>query len=405
MERRSSRDRDDDRGRDRDRSSSRDRDDDRGSRSRSREDERGGSRGASRGGFSYQRRSAEQVNKRASMGGKDFDVLFRDDIPSFKPNDGPNTVRILPPTWPNPDHYGLDLWVHYGIGPDNQAYLCLHKMKGEACPICEEHERARRAGEDEDYVKSLEPTRRVLMYLVDRDHEKDGVQAWAAPWTIDRDITKISVDRRTQDVLPIDDPDDGYDVEFERTGKGMTTKYVGVAIARRESPLGKAAWLDFAVENPLPDMLVYMDYDHIAKVLGGGGGHRTRAEKDGDARDRRDDRDSRSRDRDDDRRGSRDRDRDEDRSSRSSSSRREEPKLTWDDVHAMEGKELDALVEEEKLDLNPDKFDSDSELADAICKELGIEKPEREHRRRDETHKEDDAPGARLRRMRESRGD
>lgn len=414
--------RDDDRRRDREDRGSRDRDD-RGSRDRGgREEGRGGrdrDRGSSGSGFSYRRRTAEEMNKRSSMGGKDFDSYLRDDIKIWKPNDGANTIRILPPTWPDPTHYGYDIWVHYGVGPDNQAYLCLHKMKGEHCPICAERDRARKAGEDEQYVKDLEPTRRVLIYLIDREHEGEGVQAWAAPWTIDRDITKVSVDRKTNEVLPVDDPEEGFDVEFDRTGKGVGTKYVGVAVARRESSLGSKKWLEFAIDNPLPSVLEYHGADHIEKVFGGGGEHRSRREREeGDRDDKRDSRggsdrdssDSRSRGSDrgrDD--GGRGRDRDDREGDRGGSrergrSRDQEDELTWDGVHSMTTEELDALVESNpKLkDIDPNKADSDDELADWICEDLGIKK---ESGRRREEAKDEDSPRDRLRSMREGRRD
>lgn len=337
------------------------------SRGRGRDDSRSG-RG---GGFEYKKRDVAEAAKRASQGGKDFDVYVRSDVKTFSPNNGANTIRVLPPTWDVPKHYGIDIWVHYSVGPDSQSYLCLHKMKSEPCPICDELTRARRDREDEDYIKNLESTKRVLFYMVDRDNEKDGVQAWASPWTIDRDITKVSIDRKTGDVLPIDDPEDGYDVEFDRTGKGVGTKYVGLAISRRSSALGSNAWLDFAVDNPLPTILEYYSYDHIQKAFGGG----APAPRDGD-RDTRDSGGSRSdRDRPSEQRDDRDRgrpSREEPSRERGRSSREEPPALTWDSVHALEGTKLDDLIEAEKLKLDPNKFDSDEALADAICEDLGL---------------------------------
>lgn len=318
-------------------------------------------------GFSYQKRSAEDVNKRANQGGKDFDVYVRDDIKTFSPNNGPNEIRIVPPTWDDPKHYGVDIWVHYGVGPDSQSYLCLHKMKAEPCPVCDELQRARRDREDEDYIKNLEPTKRVLFYMIDRANESDGVVAWASPWTIDRDITKISVDRKTGDVLPIDDPQDGYDVEFDRTGKGVGTKYVGLAISRRQSSLGKDAWLQFAIDNPLTSILEYYSYEHIQKAFGGG----PPARRDEPARDSRDS--GKDRDRKDVERSGRDSGRPE-REGRGGR-RQEKPVHTWESVHKLEGEKLDALIEDEKLDLDPNKFDNDESLADAICEDLRLDKP------------------------------
>ncbi len=370
--------------------------DSRGSRDRGGRDEgRGGGRGDS--GFSYKRRASEDAQRRASESTREFDSFLADHIKTFKPNDGYNTIRILPPTWDDPKHYGIDLFVHYGVGPDEQAYLCLHKMKGEPCPICEERDRARRAGESEEYVKDLDYTRRTLFYLIDRDHEKDGVMAWAAPFSkIDQAIVKVSIDRQTGEALPIDDPDEGYDIEFDKGGKGIGTQYTGVAIARRESPLGKREWLDFAVKNPLPSILEYHSYEHIQKVFGGGGAHTTRSS--------RDDRDA-PRDAPRGRETSRDdppaRD---DRDSRRGG--REEPrgpKYTWEGIHSMTGSELDALVEEEKLDIDPNKAETDDELADWICEDLGVTKEE--SRRGRDAAPQDDDPRERLRSMREGRRD
>jgi len=89
--------------------------------------------------FHYQPRTPEQVRERAqrSIGGRDS--YFNSDIQFFTAREGDNNVRILPPP-PDADwgHYGVGIVVHYGIGPDQGAYLCLDRMKSEPCPICEE---------------------------------------------------------------------------------------------------------------------------------------------------------------------------------------------------------------------------------------------------------------------------
>lgn len=418
MERRSSREssrdsrgRDDDdrggrRGRDRDdddRSTRRDRDDDdRGSRrSRDEDDDRGG-RSRRGGGYQYQERSRESHDKRAA-GNKDFDVYVKDHIKLWTPKDGDNCIRILPPTWDNPEHYGVDLHVHYGIGPDRQSYLCLSKHKDEPCCVCDERNEAKRDG-DEDYAKELRPVPRVLVYLVDRNNEKEGVQAWAMPSGFDQDVVKVSVDRRTNAVLPIDHPEEGFDVEFEKTGKGINTKYKGIAISRRSSPLGKDAWLDFAVDNPLPDQLVFYPNEHIAKVFGGAGSKPSRRDDDdrGSRRSRDDDddpRDSRGRGRgdDDDDRGSRRRSDLEDEAEPRRAARDRKPKdPTFEDVMAMDGDELEALVKDKDLYIKVNRAESDEELAEWICEDLGLKPAPKKER-------EDDGE-SRLARMRRERG-
>lgn len=370
MERRSRRgDDDEDRG---SRRSGRDRDsEDRGSSSR-----RGGSRR-----FEYHQRSADDVKKRESMSNSRFDQYTKDGVTAWKVNDKDNTIRILPPTWDEPTHYGYDVWLHYGVGPDEQTYLCLNKMKGEPCPICEEHAKARKDG-DEEYARQLAPGRRVMVYIVDRDNEKAGVQVWGMPASLDQAITKISTDRRSGEVFPLDSPEDGFDVMFEKTGTGIGTKYVGAALDRRPSPLGKDAWLDYAVDNPLPSVLQYYSYEHIAEQFGGGSRQRdTRGGGDDDRKQR----DSgRGRDRDSGRR-----------------SQRDEEALSWDSVHSMSGKELEALVDDKRLNIAPDAAEDDDELADWICEALGISKPSTGRRRVvDDDDDAEESPSEKLRKMR-----
>lgn len=366
------------------------RDDDRGGRRGRDDDDRGGRRG---GRFEYRQRDASSARKRAESSGKDFDRYLQDVADAYAVNDGDNVVRILPPTWDDAEHYGHDIYVHYEIGPDKGTYLCLNKMKGEKCPICEERKRAQNEG-DEEYAKKLEPKKRVLVYVIDRNKEKEGIKVWAMPWTLDRDIVKVSVDKRTGEVLPIDHPDDGYDVMFERTGKGPRTEYVGVSIDRKSSPLDNDKALDFAQEHPLPSLLKFYPYDHIASVFDGGSppaGGRDRRRDDDDDDDRRGSGSSRSdrggRDR-DDRGAGRRGDGDDRRDKRSSA---QEDEHTWESIHEMNYDELCDLVDSQKLDIDPDKAKTDEDLADWICEEMKIDQPRKRSRDDDDDDGRSDA--------------
>lgn len=371
------------------------RDDDRrgASRGRDRDDDRGSRRGSSGSSksFEYQGRSSEDVRERANKGANDFDKILKDGVKMFKPNDGDNRIRILPPTWKGAKHFGHDIYVHYGVGADRGSYLCLHKMKGEPDPINEERERAR-ADDDEKYAKELDAKRRVLVYLIDRDHPKEGVQAWAMPWTVDRDIVKVTQDKETREVLPIDHPEDGYDVEFEKQGSKERTEYLAVSIARRSSKLGDSAWLDFAMDNPLPEQLNYYDYEHIAKAFKGSSTHKDSRSDERGSRDRDDDRGSRG-------------GRDDDPRESSSSRDRDQPTdaLTFESIHKMTSSELEDLVEQEKLDIDPSEAKDDDDLADWICEEMKLKKEETATRRR-VTESNETATSDRLRRMRDERG-
>lgn len=375
---------------------------DRSSRSRGSE-ERGGRSSGGRN-FSYQRRDADTYKKRSEGGKSQFDSYIRDNVKMFKPKNGDNVIRILPPTWDNPEHFGLDLWVHYNVGPDNQAYLCAHKMKGEQCPICDERAKALE-NNDSEYADQLKPTKRVAVWMIDRNDEKEGPILWTMPWTIDRDICKLVVDKRTGEVLPIDHPEEGYDIEFERKGQQQRTEYIGIAIARRSSDLGDDKWLDYIEKNPITDLVQYFDYDHIMRAFAGGG----KPKKGGDDDDhKKEDRGSsrRSSSRDDD-------DKKPEREERGGRSRREEPKHDWDSIHKMTWDDMCDLVEAQDLKIKPDEAKDEDDLADWICEEMKIEKaaPARRSSSRDddddkpkeEPKKEESSARNRLRSMREGR--
>lgn len=226
-----------------------------------------------RDAFRYRPRNREQVRKRAQQKGGMFDPIFKDQFAVLRVKEGTYQLRLLPPTWPDPEHYGFDIYVHYSVGPDQQSYLCLDKMKGERCPVCEERRRLEKAGET-DAVKELTPTKRVVVYVVDRDQENEGPLLYSMPWTQDRDLAALSEDQQTREILCVDDPEEGYDVVFTRQGSGIKTKYVGLKIARKSTPLSSDQreqddWLDFVVENPVPDTLNFYDAEYIKNVFAG----------------------------------------------------------------------------------------------------------------------------------------
>lgn len=75
-------------------------------------------------GFQYKPRTADQVKGRATRKSSRYDSIFKQGFDSYRPKQGDNLIRYLPPTWDDADHYGYTAFVHRGIGPDNATYLC-----------------------------------------------------------------------------------------------------------------------------------------------------------------------------------------------------------------------------------------------------------------------------------------
>jgi len=241
-----------------------------------------------RPGFVYRKRDPKVVKERAEQQGGNFDSIFKNGVDRFTPAQGSNQIRILPPTWEDHEHYGYDVWVHRDVGADNATYLCLQKMKGKRCPICEAEKELREDG-DKDDADKIKAKKSTLVYILERDSKVDTPQVWQMSWTMDKDIAALCQNPKTGKVLVIDHPDHGYDVMFNRTGQKLRTRYSGIAIDRDESPIEESSKaqreiLEFITENPLPSVLNYYSAEHLETVLSG-----TTKDKDDDMADDDDD--------------------------------------------------------------------------------------------------------------------
>lgn len=217
--------------------------------------------------FTYKPRSATAWKARQDQTAYDNQDFIKSQFTRYKTKPGDNWVRILPPTWADPVHYGLDVFVHFGIGPDRASVLCPFKHGRGPCPVCEAVQQAERDG-DKDLASEYRVSKRVLAWIVDRHDEAKGAQLFNMSWTLDRDISKVSTDPRTGEVYQIDDPENGYDISFDRTGEKMTTKYVGIQTSKRPVAID-TSFVDFVVANPVPTTLLWRDYAEIKKLLSG----------------------------------------------------------------------------------------------------------------------------------------
>lgn len=225
-------------------------------------------------GFVYKPRTVDQVKGRASRKNSKFDSIFKQGFDTYRPKQGDNLFRYLPPSWDDADHYGYTAHVHRNIGPDNSTYLCPRKMLNKPCPVCEAAKEAKDAGEA-DEAKELGTSERIVSFVLDRDgDDPEKPLLYDQSWTQDRDIVSLCVNERTGEILMVDHPDKGFDVTIKRTGTGMRTKYYGYAIARDDSPIHddekvQDEILDYVKSNQVPDTFQFYDYEYLKGVLSG----------------------------------------------------------------------------------------------------------------------------------------
>jgi len=215
-------------------------------------------------------RTSEDISRKASEGTRDYDSIFKSGIPIFKAKEGENCIRILPSTWDEPD-WDYIIYFHRNVGPDEVTYLCLDKMKGEPCPVCE----AQRGAADKEEADALRVSKGAICWIIDRDDERTGPQIWQMPFAkVRNEIYARSTDKKTRAPILVDDPEEGFDIVFNRVGTTINTDYKAVEIVRDPSPIHEDQklqdkWLDYITENPLPSVLHFYEAEHIEKVLFG----------------------------------------------------------------------------------------------------------------------------------------
>lgn len=244
-----------------------------------------------KGRFVYRggNRTTEEVVRKSKQSGGMFDSWLISDVNMYKPSQGECSIRIMPASWDKSldEKWGVGweiaVWMHYNVGPDNNAYLCLAKMLEEPCPVCE----ARAAATDEDEAYALKVGYRALSWVIDRDNEKAGPLIFSMPLTLFKEVNARSVDKKSNAVIQVDNPEDGYDVTFTREGEKLRTKYTAVEVARDPTPLSENQklfdrWLEYIQGFPLPDVLVFYPPEHIEKVLFGQGRAKKKDDEDED---------------------------------------------------------------------------------------------------------------------------
>ena len=202
----------------------------------------------------------------------DTKALEKAEITEWRPKEGKNFVQFLPANDPENKHsIGMSLWFHRNVGPNNDTYLCLKKMFGKACPICEEFQKRRNESwEDIRHLSIGKYPSAWLFLLVDVTSEETidvGVQSYVACKTVRDEVINV-VDPRTGEprFLP-NDPEEGRVFCFTRVGMSKeTTKYSHFGYMDDREDLGKD-WYEGLPK--FEDLLYVPTYDEVKEAFVG----------------------------------------------------------------------------------------------------------------------------------------
>lgn len=231
---------------------------------------------------SYTPPTLDRVQSRNQREARPDPMWNSEDLTFFTPQEGRNRIRILPPFWGNgseQEFWSFQIDIHFGIGPDDISYVCPERQKGipghkrEKCPVCAEATNLHNNGQQEE-ARQFWPRARRAMWVIDRQDEEAGPKLWTCAKTLDDNIADIAAHPDNNGVLNLCDSNDGFDVLFQREGTGIRTRYTGVTIARKESPLCGdpdlgLEWVEYAEANPIPKLINIYPAEHIQKVFSG----------------------------------------------------------------------------------------------------------------------------------------
>ena len=202
----------------------------------------------------------DEAKGKKYSGGAPRQGYIRNDVAMYIPAVGQqgektlNQVRIVQPLEiKDLKYYGFDVHFHRDVGIDNAMYLCLKRMFGKACPICE-LQTSELWDSDPDIAKKYYPDWRVLMWVLDlkeEDEEKLGqVLLWSCPRSLAEEILGQSHKPGTGVYLDVSHPTKGRAVFFSRSGKGIQTEYTSVQVDDEELELS---------EDLLDQMLTFLE--------------------------------------------------------------------------------------------------------------------------------------------------
>lgn len=161
----------------------------------------------------------------------------------WKPEEGTNTVRLLPPKIGQ--KMFMKVWQHFVELPGKKFSVnCPRMMLNKSCPICSKADELKATGlaADRDAAYSLFARQRIFANVIDRDAEDKGPQTWG----FGKKIYEQLINLRKNPKIGGDfaNPEKGYDLIVERKGKTKNDTEYAVHCAREANALGDFQWIE-----------------------------------------------------------------------------------------------------------------------------------------------------------------
>jgi hypothetical protein len=181
----------------------------------------------------------------------------------FKPKEGKNVVRILPP-WSDNGLWYKEATLHYGLKNEEgkeRGYPCL-KMFDKDCPICEKREELL-AGSKEDKKVGEKLRARTKFYTNVLIPATGKVMIWGFSQKTLGTLLSYCGD---PDYGDISSPEEGFDVIINRTGTGKLDTRYDIRVRPKSSAIDEdSKWADLLKD--LDTVVTEVDEGDLEEIL------------------------------------------------------------------------------------------------------------------------------------------
>jgi hypothetical protein len=167
-------------------------------------------------------------------------------------------------------YYEKTYFVHRGVGPEEQAFVCPRRNFDQKCPICEHRAKLNRDPKaDKESVKALEPKQRQIFNIIDLSDLEKGVQLF--------DISYHLFGKKLDDKVENGDdgeydqffhPDEGFSLKLgvnEKSFNGRSFNEVGdIDFKPYKEPIAEEL---LASAADLDKLLIPVEYEKLKKLF------------------------------------------------------------------------------------------------------------------------------------------
>jgi len=230
----------------------------------------------SSGGGTMRDKVRKRAEEREQQGGGGFKYDLPDNVNFFQAKKGTMHLDILPyvvtqktnpEAGPGEQWYQRTVWVHFGIGADDKAYLCP-KTLNKKCPICENRSQLMKdSNADSDTIAALKAKERELFNVVDLDDEAKGVQLWEFSYHLFGKMLEEELREGKEEWGSFAELKNGYTLRLRFSEKQLgKNKFLEVSRIDFES---REDYPDSVLDQvlDLDEILNVMDYKQLEKVF------------------------------------------------------------------------------------------------------------------------------------------